>query len=462
MRIRIDLTGQIVLIALLWTSTSALAVRPAVAQEIDAVPRLQKSQDADQVEARRSQLLKRMIANPADLETAFEYAALSSQAGDLESAISTLERMLIFAPDLPRLQLELGVLYFRLGAHDVAQVHFDNVMDAPNLPDRVKLRVESYLEEIRNQTVATTFNGAIMFGVRHQTNANGGVDDRIVDLNGFEFLLSNSALAESDTNGFASGSFHFSHDFATQGDRFDAELVTYGAVYAEHDEINTGLAEARLGPVFNMERFGWDDTELGVYAILGGVVLDSDAYRLTGGAGARLSKALNPQTRAETRFEYRYQDYRDSARRPFTSLRSGDEYRLQTSLQHQLNDRMLLYGVVDVERSGAELGYEKSWEVEGIIGANYSFRSPFPEQQQMWTAGISVGLAERRYDDPNPIIDAGEEQRNVEHFIRGTLSVPLGETWSLQTLVSYQDVHSNYDLDSFNNLSTAIGLMKRF
>lgn len=463
MRIRIDLTDRILLIASfgILIAAAALAAAPAFAQERNVVPRLEGA-SAGAVEARRGQLFQRMMANPADLDIAFEYAALSARAGDLESAISTLERMLIFAPDVPRLQLELGVLYFRLGSHEVAQVYFDNVIDAPNLPEPVRLRVESYLEEIRNRTVDTTFNGAVLFGVRHQTNANGGVDDRLVDLNGIGFVLGDSALASSDTDAFVSGSFQFSHDFATQGDRFDADLVTYGAAYAKHDEINTGLAEARLGPVFNLERFGWDNTEFGVYAILGGVVLKSDPYRLTGGAGVRLSKAFSPRTRAEARFEYRYQHYRDSTLRPNSSLRTGDDYRFLAALQHQLNDRTLLFTQLDVERTTTRVSYESNWEVEGSIGANYSFRSPFRSQQRMWTAGVSVGLAERFHDEPNPMINARSEQRDIESFIRGTLSVPLRETWSLQSVVSYQNVDSNYDIDSFSNLSMSIGLMKRF
>ena len=64
----------------------------------------------EETAARRDALLKQMIARPNDLDLAFEYANLSSQAGDYEGAISTLERMLIYAPNTPRLQLELGVL----------------------------------------------------------------------------------------------------------------------------------------------------------------------------------------------------------------------------------------------------------------------------------------------------------------------------------------------------------------
>src|SRR5262245_27501977 len=63
-----------------------------------------------EIEARREALLRQMLANPSDLDVAFAYANRSSQVGDYEGAISALERMLIYAPNTPRLQLELGVL----------------------------------------------------------------------------------------------------------------------------------------------------------------------------------------------------------------------------------------------------------------------------------------------------------------------------------------------------------------
>lgn len=40
-----------------------------------------------------------MLQDPSNLDVAFEYASLSSQVGDYEAAVSTLERMLIFAPN---------------------------------------------------------------------------------------------------------------------------------------------------------------------------------------------------------------------------------------------------------------------------------------------------------------------------------------------------------------------------
>src|SRR5215470_12537656 len=85
-------------------------------------------------DSRREALLKQMIARPNDLDLAFEYAKLSAEAGDYEGAISTLERMLIYAPNTPRLQLELGVLYYRIGAYEVARSYFAQALANPKVP----------------------------------------------------------------------------------------------------------------------------------------------------------------------------------------------------------------------------------------------------------------------------------------------------------------------------------------
>ena len=75
-----------------------------------------------------------MLQDPSNLDVAFEYASLSSQVSDYEAAISTLERMLIFAPNTPRLQLELGILYYKLGSYEVARTYFAQVVANPSVP----------------------------------------------------------------------------------------------------------------------------------------------------------------------------------------------------------------------------------------------------------------------------------------------------------------------------------------
>jgi hypothetical protein len=62
------------------------------------VPPSVQGEELQQIEARRRQLFQLMLAEPNNLDVAFEYAGLSARVGDIEGAIGTLERMLIFAP----------------------------------------------------------------------------------------------------------------------------------------------------------------------------------------------------------------------------------------------------------------------------------------------------------------------------------------------------------------------------
>ena len=75
-----------------------------------------------------------MLADPANLDKTFAYAALAAQVDDLEGAISALERMLLIDPNLPRVQLELGVLYYRLGSYGAARSYLQSALQAQNMP----------------------------------------------------------------------------------------------------------------------------------------------------------------------------------------------------------------------------------------------------------------------------------------------------------------------------------------
>ncbi|MGN6768218.1 MAG: surface lipoprotein assembly modifier [Rhizobiaceae bacterium] len=457
MRWTVRFIGFAMALCLTARGMPALADEPAAS---NVQPRIQKSSLAENA-ARRKILFAKMMANPANLDVAFEYAALSAQTGDLESAISTLERMLIFAPNVPRLQLELGVLYYRLGSYQLARNYLTAALRAPHVPPEVRARVEPYLAEIRNRTAVDRFNGTVTFGTRYQSNANGGASSDIVNIGGLPFVLSDAAIADSDVNGFVMGNFVYSHDLASQGDRFDAQLLTYGALYSDHHEVDTGLAELTFGPVISLDRFGFNKTDFGIYGILGGVVLHGDPYRWSGGIGARIAKAFTRDTRGELRVEYRYQDYRDSDLRPTASDRTGSNIDIIGTLRHQITNRFAAYVGVEGERHDARRGYESYWSLGATIGGIYLLDPLIGNGSRPWTADLSFGMLNRSYDEPDTLM-AAYDRHDVETFVQGILTIPLRETWSMQTVVSYRSVNSNYDIDKFDNVSVSLGFTKSF
>lgn len=416
--------------------------------------------------ARRKILFAKMLADPANLAVAFEYASLSAQAGDMEGAISTLQRMLIFGPNEPRLQLELGVLYYRLGSYEVARNYLNGALESPDVASSVKTRVESYLTEIGDRTATERFNGTITLGTRYQSNANGGARGETINLGWFDFPLIDEARAHSDVDVFLSSNVVYSRDLASQGDRFDVQLLTYGAIYGKNHEINTGWAELSFGPVFSLDRFDFEHTDLGIYGILGGVTRSGDPYRLSGGVGVTLDKAFTRETRGRLQVEYRYLDYHDSDLRPNASDRSGNDIRIVGSLSHQITDRFTVFASLEGERQYAEQDYESNRQIGVTAGASYLLDPPVGSGSEPWTAGLSVGAIDWRYDAPDPITDmfaaAGDNRHDSETFVQGSLNVPLRGSWSVQTALGYRNVKSNSEINAFDDIGLSLGLMKRF
>ena len=139
-----------------------------------------------------------MLQDPSNLDTAFEYATLSSQVGDYEAAVSTLERMLIFAPNTPRLELELGILYYRLGSYEVSRSYFAQVVANPNVPPEIAAKVRLYLQQLAIEAQPPPFSATIFSGIRWESNANSAPASQAVTLNGINFTLDTQSVAAPD------------------------------------------------------------------------------------------------------------------------------------------------------------------------------------------------------------------------------------------------------------------------
>ena len=93
----------------------------------NVVPTISDPQALEVLEKKKEQTFQKLFKDPTNLSLLFEYANLSIVVGDLEGAIGVVEQMLIYDSELPRIRLELGVLYFRLGAFALAINYLQSV-----------------------------------------------------------------------------------------------------------------------------------------------------------------------------------------------------------------------------------------------------------------------------------------------------------------------------------------------
>ncbi len=85
------------------------------------------------------------LKNPSDPATVLRYAEAAVKVNDLEGAISALERLLLINGDQPRVKLELGTLYYRLGSYEAARAYFESARASARATPEVKQLSGEYL-----------------------------------------------------------------------------------------------------------------------------------------------------------------------------------------------------------------------------------------------------------------------------------------------------------------------------
>ncbi len=416
------------------------------------------------VEARRETLFAAMLDDPSNLDIAFEYATLSAQVGDYEAAIGTLERMLIYAPNLPRIQLELGVLYYRIGATEMAKSYLE-AAEVSSAPPEVRERVSTFLAEVDKSDRRFLVSGSAYAGVRYQSNATAAPGEDIISVNGIPIRLDQNARAQADGNLFGLADIHMTYDLKNQYDLIEANLVTYGSVFFDIERLNLGLVEAQLGPSFGFGRFGFDQTRLGVYGIAGATGLDQALYTTTLGAGAALRTAFTDSVLFETRNEFRAANYNDSPAYPTVRLQTGEEYSSLNTLTASISPQFLIQTVASGRRVSARTGYKSYGELGGSLRGTYFFY--LPEAGPLagdlpWNVSLSAGGLIRRFDDPDVLINAASAERDEAAWVEAGISAPLQQGFSAFLTAQYTRQWSNYATRDYDNAVFTVGLSRRF
>ena len=410
----------------------------------------------------RAVLFQRMLDRPDDLDAAFGYAALSVRLGDVEAAISTLERMLIYAPGLPRLQLELAVLYFRLNAYQSAEAYLEAAL-AQDLPPVVRQKAEALLARVQAGQDNDVFTAQVRAGVRYQSNANRVTQADEVALNGLLFALNPNAQGQDDWNAFVAGSLHYGHDLGGQGDMLELDVLAYGAKQRNLDELDTGILEVSVGPSFDLGRFDLDDTKLGLFAIGSGALLGGDPYFRTAGVGARLVGQPSPEVGYVLRAEWRYRWFENIGQSTTATDRSGQTWLLGGTLNRIVDPATIVTVNSVVRRTTAQVDYLQFTGAEVGATVRRSFLDPTGQSERGWVAALSGGFVLRDYDGPDPVLNPTFAQEDRELFISASLTVPLPQpNWAVIGEVAYRDVRSNYDLRDHDNASVTFSIVRKW
>jgi tetratricopeptide (TPR) repeat protein len=405
-----------------------------------------------------------MLQKPADLDVLFKFAGIASQTGDLEGAISALERMLLINPDLPRVRLELGVLYFRLKSYEVARTYLEGALKSPNLPADVRSRAEQFLAQVVAQQKTSQFHGEVFAGMRYQSDANLGPATSSVRLFGQVANLNQTAVGAPDWGVVSTLQLRHTYDFGT---RDKATLETFFTGYMNRQftfsTANVWLLDLTTGPRFQVLADTFEDMTMKPLFTGGAIWVNDTSYYAAFGSGLEVNTMLSDRLRNISTVVWRRQNHPDTAYLPTNSLFTGMEYSANTVFPFQLTPIVTLFASGSAQRFQADQAAWQSYQLWGV-GGGMTFRFPDPVLKTglPWTVSLTATEQWWHYDAPDPTVDPGVFRDQSDFILSLTLAVPFDERTTFSVSGGRFARTATVPNYAFENNNVMVGLSWRF
>jgi hypothetical protein len=438
---------------------------PARAQAPGATPPPELSApEKAELEAQYDKLFAELLKRPADLDLMFAFAGVATRLGRYEAAISTLQRMLLFNRDLPRVKAELGVLYFRLGSYAIARNYLQSAISGKNVPDSVRQRVNVYLAEIDKRTSRNHLAGSITGGFRYQTNANVGPSSNQVLAFGVPAILNNTFLNQSDWNAFVSGYAVDSYDINPEKTRtWDTTFQGYYARQFQLTNLDLGFGEATTGPRFFVNHKPGSELSFRPFVLANIVGLGGAVDFYTAGGGFEMDKSFdNNRWFTSAGYTFRYEWFENSDQLPTNSLFTGPVNTGAANLRYQLTNatQLGLGGYMAFQDSEAEFDSNRQYSVAADISQRYA--APFGVTPYPWFADLAIRGIFTDYAAPDPTVDPTIARADQTLQLTFTNTMGLTEDLSLVLQAQYTNNDSNLPNFSFVDTSVLMGLTFSF
>lgn len=431
--------------------------------------------DPSQLEQKKEALFQQMLRDPSNLDVTFAYADISAKLGDNEAAVSALERMLLFNPDLPRVDLELGVLYFRMGSFDVAQSYFQKAA-AANPPEEVKTRIAEYEAQIAKQKSVAQFSGSLFFGVQYQSDANvaPGSASIISPITGQLLSLSPEFVKQHDFNIFAAGNFLFSYDLGTQDrDTFEVGANTYMNHYLKIDHFDLDFGEVTAGPRFRFPNpnVPWvQSATVKPYLIANEVGLGENQYFATYGTGLETTAVLPWDIEVKNTFEFRQKSFSNAADRPLSTGLDGSDKLLSLFATKPLTPNSALGVELDYLDQDTRFAFYSNKTYSAALSYRARYADPTGLLKMPWETVVFASRSWGLYDAPDPCcvtggtaFTPGFSDRDDRHWRIGmTQSFPVTDRVSVIAQVQRDVVSSNLPIYAYTSNSALIGAQIKF
>jgi len=420
-------------------------------------------------------LFKRMYDDPTNVDLTFQYAALATKVGDYEGAIGALERILAFNPHLPRVRMQLGELYFKLGSYKIARAYFQEARAGGAPPDVAAQTVRFVAEIDRREApsvpapVAAPQPGSELSvfaqtGIRYQSNATQGPSGDIRSLG--QIAIPPTATAKQpDWNMFGLFGVNYVHNL--KHDNEDAYEASVAGYYAKQFRLNAydfSLLELQTGPRFSLPPVSGLSVKPYAIGTISGL---GDALYFRGG-GPGFSARYITKNKAlawiEALVEYRYRTFYDSQNFPTSSQQTGGLLTVGLRAAGTIVDHLEWFARLGFDRANTagNFDFNDYHHVGFDVGFPVSFELPVLDSKRAWVVTPTFGMSYYNYFQANPLIDPIIVRKDHDWHGGIAFDAQIYGRYGMRVQFLYQDLQSTLSNFRMQNYSVSAGPTYRF
>lgn len=414
-------------------------------------------------------MFRDVLQKPGEVDLNLAFARRAIELEDFEAAVATLERLLIGRSGLPLIRLELGMLYLRLEAPELAEAYFLQVLDDKTIAADVRARAEILLVSTREANARGSFAMSLSLGMKHQSNAVTKPElDDVIAQNTLrrEIRPSWPNLSELDYPGLTpdsdvsqNGSLSISYSRELDGltdRRFNASLNHYGSLQGSEGlkALDISVTSLRLGFDLPLSRGGRTPLSLNPY--FSASVLNTDAvdnYAVTMAGGMSVNGYLGQRNPLALAFEYGEKTHEEAR----DADKDGARYNVSLSLGHIHSSGGYSSVSLKLDRAEADNDYEAA--TGGALNLSHS--------TSLWgfRLGGSLGYRENERDGVQSGGFAPIPQDIIRHDKDATAGLSLGRSIfgvGIDLSLNYTHRESNFPEAQYEDLTGSLNFSRSF
>lgn len=441
-----------------WKIVGALCATVALATPAPALD----------TEAERDQLAAHIQSHPEDFDATYRFVRVTTELRDYEAGVGALERLLMFNPKLSRAEKELGFLYARLGAWELAAQHLRAARAAGDLDPVQMAQIDAQLPDIEKRTQTSRLSVRMHFGVRAQSNANFFPVNSLIQAGGVG--VAPAGGKRDDVNTFQLVQAAHDYEFGNQrGDRLETRVTAYATQQFQLPQYSVALFSGAIGPRFFVPQDIFHSFSVRPYLTGAVTMLGSNNYLNTGGAGASFRAEFGPDIWLEPGAEWRGL-WVDPARgflgfNPYatlSTLATGDVITGYLSGSYRIFDDVRFDGRVGYSRANAGYAAQSSDQVDVQAMLRVEVDPPHPMIARRWTIAPYARFTQLAFDAANLLVNPFVARRDAVWTYGIMLDSPVTETFGFAGHLEFARNDSNLPNFKTQNVSVSFGPTAKF